>query len=338
MGGYSLWIERIANRLKFDRVSHRAFGTDAYAPYLFVLFVVVFDVPLMSTISYLLVPGRTFHPLIDLPAWPLFPLALVLGIFGMRVIRSKYVVARENAGRIEKPIQVSTPARFRIALFVTVVGVYFIYYFPNLPQVFETEGLVIGAIKYFLIIPFVYFVVLTDFVAVYVHGLYFLPIAIQNQMVPLDFSKRFGGMKPVGSLLITASVFYFVALTFWTGATILNNPILEGKTFLLHGILWGTGILLFSIALWILHRYMHEQKERKLAEIRDTIRNLGSDEEVFPYITPTRQNESIEYMVLYVNIDRVEQTQTYPVDTDRLLELIGAILIPVLLQAVSLGL
>lgn len=336
--GYPLLIEQVAQRMGFDQVSHWLFNNEAYAPYLFVLTVVIVDVPILSTISYLFVDGRTFHPLIDLPAWPLIPLALVLGVFGMRQIRAKYVRAREEAGRSDDPIQVGTPERLRMALFLAVVCIYLLYYAMDLPQVFETEGIVIGGIKYLVIIPFVYYLVLTDFVTVYLHGLYFLPVEITRQQLPLDFSSKFGGMEAVGSLLITASIFYFVELTLWTGSTILNNSRMELKAFVLHGIMWVVGIVLFLSALWILHRYMAAQKQEELDKVTKRIRSSGSDEEVFPYITPNGSEERTEYMVLYANLDRIEQTRTYPLNTDRLLELFGAIMIPILLQAISLWL
>lgn len=334
---YSLWIERIAEQLGFSQHLQRVGLDDTYAPYLFVLAVVILDVPILSTVSYV-VHDVTFHPLIDLPAWPLIPLALVVGIFGMRRIRSKYGRARETAGKTDQEIEVSPPTQFRAGLYLFVVIVYLVYTLPNLPEHLAVEGHLVGIIKYLLIIPGVYFVVLSDFLAVYVHGLYFLPLAILDQDVPLDFSKKYGGMEDVGSLLITASIFYFATLALWTTSTILNNPGLQFKTFLLHSVMWGTGVLLFAIALGIVHYHMDRQKRQKIEETTDEIKRSGTDNDVFPYISPEKQAETAEYMVLYVNLDRIEQTRTYPVNTDRLLELIGAILIPVVLQVISLAL
>lgn len=309
----------------------------AYAPYLFVLAVVILDVPILSTVSYL-AHDVTFHPLIDLPAWPLIPLALVVGIFGMRRIRSNYGKAKDSAGKPDEGFDVSPPTQLRTGLYLAVVAIYLGYTLPYLPEQLAIEGEVVGIVKYLLIIPGVYFVVLTDFLTVYVQGLYFLPVAILREDVPLDFSKKYGGMEDVGSLLITASVYYFATLALWTTSTILNNPELQLKTFLLHSIMWGTGVVLFAVALGIVHHHMDQQKRAKITETTAEIESSGTDDDVFPYVSPDEQAETTEYMVLYVNLDRIEQTRTYPVNTDRLLELIGAILIPVLLQAVSLAL
>lgn len=334
---YTLWIEQIAERLGFDQVSRRLFDDDTYAPYLFVLAVVIFDVPILSTIPYLVHDGG-YHPLLDLPAWPMIPLALLIGVFGMRTIRSRYAMATATAGRSSDEITVSPPTWFQTGLYGAVVTIYLLYYLPGLPSLLAMEGPVVGSIKYLFIIPGVYFVVLSDFLAVYLHGLFLLPLAIARQDVPLDFSKRYGGMEDVGSLLIVASTFYFVTLALWTGSTILNSSALSLKSFLLHSIMWGTGILLFASSLWIVHRHMARQKQQQLAETRAEIQRSGTDDEMFPYVTPHDEVEATEYVLLYVKFDRIERTRTYPMNPDRLIELTGAVLAPVVLQAISLTL
>lgn len=343
---YSLWTDRISRRLEFDRVSIRLFDTEMYAPYLFISTIILLDVPILSTLSFLAHNGQTVHPLLDYSWWFLVPLGLFVGVFGAHCIRSKVATAIESAGRTTGKISVSDLAPLRAGLLALALVLYYWIIIPNLPQLFLAEGTIVGAIKWLVIIPFVYVVVIVELFAVYVHGLLFLPHAIERQEVPLDFldSKKLGGMKPVGSVIITATEFYFLGLAFWTGTTLIGpltgtaGAIKSGpgiKSIAFFVLAWFLGVSFFAVSLQKMHSYMHNQKYDTIDRIADEVRDFNRNREPFPYGRLSNREELLEYNRYHIDFLRIEQTKTYPVDVGKLWELFGTALFPMLLQVLS---
>lgn len=344
--GYTLWVERVAGRFGFDRVCARLPRLDpSCAPYLYVLSVLFIDVPVLSTIAYLFQPNVTFHPILDYPWWGLVPVGLVLGVYGIRRTRSRFTDAVQ-VGRGSSEVRVSTPRRFRVGVYVAALGFYLLSTGPALPELFSTEGTVIGVIKWLGIIPFVYIPLIVEFVVVYLHGLFFLPVALSRDDVDIDFADptKLGGMGPVGALILTATKLYYLGLTLWTlfkflGIFIgIKEPVVSPQNLLsitFFTAAWIAGAVLFLGALFVIHRHMLEKRAEKIEEITNRIRNAGTDDEVFPYVEPADHEERVEYLQEYANLRRVEETRTYPFDVNKLWELFAAAVFPVLIQAAA---
>lgn len=344
---YPLWTERISRRLRFDYVSSCFFDDESCAPYLFLLTAVFLDVPILSTISFLVHDGETAHPLLHYPWWFLVPLGLIGGVVGIRRIRSKFDRAVENAGQDGGKINVSTPNRLRLGLFVLALVLYYGIIVQDLPQLFLSEGKIVGAIKWLVLIPFVYIVVIVELFAVYLHGVLFLPLALDRQDVPLDFSdpKKVGGMEPVGSVLLSATNFYFLGLTFWTGTTVFGpltgingaikpSPGMESIVF--FTIAWGTGVFLFLFSIHTVGKHIRRRKE---TEIRKTIREIQGWRHRPPAFTKNcfgDEEGTAEYVRLYLYLDWIEQTETYPIDVERIWTLFGTVVFPVSLKLLPL--
>lgn len=344
---YSLWVEEIPSRLGFNLICQKILGDDRYAPYFFVLLIVFIDVPVLSTISYIIHDGQTVHPLIDYPWWGLVPLALVIGIFGMRRMRSIYTRAIKNTGQITGKIKVSSPNRLRSIVFVVALILYFIIIIPDLPELLNAEGQIIGIIKWALIIPCIYVGLIVEFFVIYIHSLFFLPISITVQNIPLDFSDptNLGGMGDVGDLIILSTIYYYLGLALWTGTTLIgpltgiqgavqSGPGIESIIFFI--LAWAVGGFLLLISLWVLHSHMYENKKNKLQEIKKRIQDSGTDDKFFPYTSPEENKEVIEYMQGYIDFRRIEDTKTYPIDIDKLWELFVSAALPILLQSISI--
>jgi hypothetical protein len=343
---YSLWVEKAPSHLRVDSLCLRLFGNDKYAPYLFVIFVAIIDVPLLSTIGYIIHNGRTVHPLIDYGWWILVPIGLILGVHGINRIREKYSDATSNVGRTNSNLQVPTAKYFRISIYILSLTAYGIFIVPNLPQFLSTEGQVIGVIKWLFIIPFFYLPIISEFFVVYLHGLFFVSISISRQNVPLDFSdpSKLGGMGNVGDLIISSTSLYFVGLALWTGTTIIGpitgiraTPTGPGTYSIGFFIIsWTTGVFLFLLSLWIIHRHMYKKKQNEINEIVEEIRLSGYDDEVFPYTNPNDSSESLEYIQKYINLQRVEETKTYPINVNKIWEFSASAILPIFLQTISL--
>lgn len=340
---YLLWIEWISRGLRFNRISAYFFGDESYAPYLFVLTIVFIDVPVLSTIGFLVHDGETVHPLLDLSWWSLVPLGLVVGVVGIRRIRSKFTRAVENAGQSHGKIHILTPSRLRPGLLIFSVILYYTIIVPDLPQIFLAEGKIIGAVKWLVLIPLVYLPIIVELFSVYLHGILFLPLAVNRQDVPLDFSdpKRVGGMEPVGSLLLTANNFYFLGLICWTGTTVLgpfmgsrgaikSNPGAESIIFFI--IAWITGILLFCFSVHFVGKHIRRQKE---AEICRTIREI---QRCRNHPTTLKENgfgtegRATKCIQLYLYLDWIAQTETYPIDVGKIWTFFGTVVFPILLK------
>ena len=343
---YQLWIEEIPSRLRFDYVSGRILGSDRYSSYLFILLIVFIDVPILSTITYIIHDGQTVHPLIDYGWWILVPIALMIGVFAMKRIRSKYSDAINNVGKDSGNLEIKSPNRFRIGVYVLSMLVYLPFIAQNLTQFLASEGQIIGSIKWLIIIPFFYLPIISEFFVIYIHGLFFLPFSIFQQNIDLDFSdpNKLGGMGKVGDSMIFATSFYFIGLALWTGTTIIG-PITgikateSGPDSFSIGffmIAWFVGLLLFFLSLWIIHKHMYTKKQEKIDELMEEIRKSGQDEEVFPYVNPQERDENIEYMQKYINLNRVEETKTYPVDINKIWEFSASAFLPIFLQFSSM--
>lgn len=343
---YSLWVEKAPSRLRVNSLSTKLLGTDEYAPYLFVTLVVIIDAPVLSTIGYILNNGETVHPLIDYPWWIFVPVGLLIGVYGINRIREKYLHAARHVGKTNFNLPVPTIKYLRISIYILSLIAYAVFLIARLPQFLRTEGQFIGGIKWLLLVPLFYLPVISEFFVVYLHGIFFVSISISRQNVPLDFSdlNNLGGMGCVGDLAISSTSLYFAGLTLWTGTTIIGPitgiraaPTGPGNFSIgFFVISWIAGMFLFLLSIWILHRHMYKEKQDKLDEISQEVRSLGSDDEFFPYTTTSDSNESLKYIQKYINLQRVRETKTYPIDADKIWEASVSAIIPIILQIVSL--
>ncbi|WP_135825622.1 hypothetical protein [Halorussus ruber] len=340
---YSLWVERVSRWLRFDRISACFLDDESYAPYLFVLTLVFIDVPVLSTIGYLVHEGETVHPLLDYSWWFLVPLGLVVGVIGIRRIRSEFTDAVEKVGQGDGNIRVSTPRRFRCALFVFALVLYYGIIAQNLPQLLLSEGKIIGAVKWVVLIPAGYVTIIVELFSVYVHGLLFLPLAIDRRDVPLDFSdpKKLGGMEPVGSLLLTGTNFYFLGLTLWTGTTVLGpltgiygatNSAPGRESIAFFVVAWFTGIFLFLFSLYIVGKNTRRRKEAEISRTIREIQRCGRGPTAFTGNGFDTEKGTAECVRLYVYLDWIDQTETYPVDVEKMWTMFGSIVLPVSLK------
>lgn len=341
---YRLWVEQTAFYLGFGRVSTRLFGDSVYAPYIYILTILLIDVPILSTIVYVLRPGVTFHPFLDYPLWFFIPVGLIIGTWGMRKIRSQYEYAISNTGRVSKPIEVPTPRRFRMSVYIGALVLYLISVWPNLTEALTIEGPLIGGIKWLVIIPVFYIPLIVEFFVVYLHSLFFLPIAIYLQNISLDFAdpQNLGGMEPVGNLLINGTQLYYLGLGIWTVWSIIHRITDMGAwgggfvgNNLFFGITWITGGILFFIAVLVVHSNMKRQRTKKIKEITQRIRELGNDDKMFPYVNIDDADLLIKYNQEHINMAKIRETRTYPIAIEKFWELFGVAIFPILLEIIS---
>lgn len=335
---YTLWVERVADRLGFDRVAISLIDDPSAAPYFYILFVLIVDVPVLSTVGYVFLPHVTFHPFLHYPSWIVNPFALLIGIWGMRRIRSNYSEAIENTGRISSPIEVSSPEWVRLSVYVVAIVLYLIAIWPTLPEHLAREGLLLGGVKWLGIIPLVYIPVIAEFSAVCLHGILVLPITVYYRDIQLDFGDpmMFGGMVPVGSLVVSATKFYYVGFGLWTLESIIGSELGDTEMRTLSTVffaaVWTVGAVLFLFTTFLMHRHMSRQRNGKLESIASEIQELRHQWGTFPLVFQDTQDEKLDLILMHINFSWVKETRTYPMNVDRLWELFAAAVLPVLLQ------
>lgn len=342
---FQFWTERLAAWLGFDRAADRLFGDREYAAYLFVGAVLFLDVPVLSTVGYLLPRIPSFHPLLEYPWWWLIPVALLLGIRGMRRMRATAVEAALTVR--EEGVAVSTPAirSIRFLLFAIGLLLYVVGPLRILPTILSVEGVFIGGFKWLVIIPAVYIPVAVDFVTTYLLATVLIPVYVLLERPELNFEDplRFGGLAPTGTSLTVAAEYHFLALGIYTLVTFLDNILLANPVFgtkltrLEVGFFlatWILGVCLLVLGIHLVHRHMAAEKLEKLEEL-----SVGLDDRTarsFTNVAPDETEEALATISRYLAIHHVERTRTYPLAVSRLWEVFAAAGIPLVLQVASI--
>lgn len=364
-----LWVERIATWLGIDRVT----DSPRLSPYLFILGVYLLDIPVLSTIGYLTNPT---HPLVftNNPVGSLgLPIGLVFGVWATRRLRRAYGRAVDGLtgpsslpdqyrrrlspigtaitgfGTTRDPdeptaayVEELVSDRFKLLILVGMWLLYgaHLYLNPTSPEaVYDVAGPVIATIKVWAIIPLGYFVLAVDFIGTYAGVILLLPLKIR-EIGLMDFRDPlgYGQLKPVGDLIRSATIFYFIGLSVYaiwitSGELLGATAAVSVSTVITTVIVGGSvlGVVLFFLPIISLHGYMKSAKHEKIQEIAAEIRESGptDDPEIFPETKlPEDADQGIEYTQLFIDMTVVENTREYPIDVSHLQEILLAAVIP----------
>lgn len=349
----TLWVERSAQLTGFRRLSTFLLGDTRYAPYLFVLVVLFIDAPVLSTYNYVRGYGSPTSRWWQWPGvmWWLIPILVILGVFFLRTLVGRSHDAVRGAGKEgdEDPVVNATLSRHlqRGTLLLGITS-YAVWLSTLIGPILQDEGPVIGGIKFLLFIPLVYLPIATDLAAVYVHIQLALPLRVRKANVPLDFSdpRHLGGLYSLGRVMWFAAVSVFVALTLytilWSLGFVVDPEAFPTTTrttvIVFFALAWSLATIVLVVGLYLIHQYMTTCREARLNQIHEKVRSLGNDSETLPYTEPSDETEFQVYLQEYVKLDRVERTRTFPFNIVVAWELVGAALIPVALQVLSIAL
>lgn len=364
-----LWIERMAGALGFDALSDRLFGRRDLGAYLLFGLAFFVDVPVLSTIQYV---QRGFHPYLVNPSTIIVPFGLAFGIWGARRLRDRYeaTVAEilteghpeafgqapgpivrtllwfSTDGSPDRPTSLLELVSDRLRILGLLVGwgyhVSWLVFNPDAMQyVFEMEGPIIGPIKYFGIIALVYYVIGVDFAAVYVGILLVAPLKLRRTGL-IDFQDPlgYGRLKPLGDLIKSGTLYYFLAVGVWVVFTGLSNyfartgspiPAVAMVSTLGIAILIVFGVVLFVLPILVVHGHMKHAKHQKIQQLAHEVERRGpeGDEMMFPETKiPESVDEGHDYIQYFIKLTKVENTREYPIDVSHLQELVLAALVP----------
>lgn len=348
--GSSLWIDAIPRRLHITSIAERLAGRPRFGAYLFVVLATGLDAALSVVVAW-----RTGSPppLLENPFWLLLPVTLLFVVWSIRKfdawlasIATNVDVDSRTASEFETEVfERFVSGRLRLGIYATAIILYAGTYFVRgtIPEIVAELGFVVAFLKFGVIIPLAYVPIAAEFAAVFIDIHVRLPRVIRRSEMALDFSDPtdFGGMYQFGAI-VKYSYYIFAAVTLlflsWTYAAVLFSKFV-GTTYSAPGMettvqfaaLWllGTGLLAHSVFQF--HVHMAEQKEAKLREVTDRIRDLTDDPHTIPDVQPA--GDEVERVRLeYDHLRRVRQVREYPIDFVMVSQLVFSILLPLAVE------
>lgn len=367
-----LWVERMAAATGATWLAERL-GRPGWGPYLLFGGAWVVDVPVLSTIRYL---ESGYHPLLVNPGVGLVPVMILLALWSVRGLSARFETVRTAladctdgrdvevdpsplarlvaawdrraerwaaADDIDDPTTWDlAPRKFRLALLVGGLALHFGWLFAgrgNPEMTFAREGLLIGGAKFGVIIPFLYYPLVAEFLSVVLAVHLLVPNLIRRgRYVDFEDPLGYGGLRPVGELVEASAIRYFVALVLYAASVAIGaltdptipEPGLVPSVLIAVGTL--TGLVLFVGPMFSLHWFMRHQKEERLAEIRREARDCGDSEALFPNLGPDEDQHLDAYTRHYMNLRRVSEMHEFPVSYRRLSKVFGVAALPYLTE------
>lgn len=349
-----LWIEKIARETKFEDFGEQVFNKKGLGPYLFFL---VF--PML--VLWIVIQGITFLRFGWFPSWPpyrawAFPVGLGIGIWGLKKMRKKYynvvgtLISSDLSSENKKEFFEILPRKLKNFLLISGFLMLTIAVFKSALPVLRNPsligeawlgsplatGYIIGSLNYS--IWFLWVVVVAEFIAVFVGIHFFLPRKIQKSKIELDYSdpERYGGMKPVGSLIKFSSSLYFLALFIWT-CTFLTTflvmpefeivPFKTGITIFFSGA-WIGGILLFLLPLFKINSHIRDRKMKKIRELKKKMRKDGTQNEGFLRAEPETLEETSKYIHRYIQFEHAHNLKEFPLNFTMIKEFVAIVIAP----------
>ncbi|WP_338729342.1 hypothetical protein [Haladaptatus sp. DJG-WS-42] len=358
--GNGLWIRWFARKTKCDRVATRLFGETTYGPFLFILLIVLLDGPLLSLVGAIQTsevllaenPGEW----VLLLAWP-FVVWLILRLetryadtvaelpeterdllTGPAPTRNRVLaflgVPVSASSKAEANLDTIAPSKVKIG--ALTCGLLFhgswLLFDPGAGQfVTETAGPLVATVKFYGIYPLIYYPLGAEFLALYLGIHVILPFKIRQARL-FDFSdpQGFAGLEPAGELVKSTSNYFLLLVTiFAVFQTVARGTGLSNAfptTLIVAGM--GVGLVLFFAPVFWLNAYMQEAKRQKIEAIATQIRASGPDDEMFPYKKLGTPENAGEYTHRFIQLQRVEHTNEYPVDFSILQEFLLALVLP----------
>lgn len=365
-----LWIERAAEFVGLEALARERLDRPWLAPYLLFGFVYLVDYGLLAALQY---RGQGFHPFLANPSIVLLPVGMAFAIWAARRLRDAYEDTVEGLienggderfGRPPGPLARSVlrldgtrtvggvegttlrklvSDRLKVVLLLLGWGFHasWIVFTPDaLAFIFDVQGPV-GAIRFFGTIPFVYYVIVVDFAAVYVGILLLLPYKVRTiGIINFQDPLAYGHLKPIGDLTKAGTKLYLFAVAayvlftgfsaYFAGADAsLPGPVPVGLLGVSAAIV--VGVALFVHPVIVVHGHMKNAKHEKIQELAREVEASGprEDEMMFPETSvPETPDDGHEYVQYFIKMTRVENTHEYPIDVSHLQELVLAALVP----------
>jgi hypothetical protein len=328
-----LWLDQFARYMGFGRLT--ALISPSLPPSYLYAFVTVLGWTVTSVSADLLLFDNT--PIfIRNPYFLLQPLILIVGVYGAHSLNRSYLQAIDEMQLRERS---SDPEQFGDliprwlpwGIFGIAAILQLIRTYVNFAD-FTTVGVVANGV----IFPFVYAPIIVQFSIVYVTIEFILPWKLYHSDVSIHFldPHGVGGLRPLGELVKKA--YYYIVGGLIAYALITYAPGVEGweisvtANAIFTG-LWLTTIATVAFAVFLLHRFLHREKQKELRKLEaDLHKHIENPWEVREYTVEHEATEIFED--LRQRIDTVSSTREYPATFSIWTQLVLSVVIPKALQ------
>lgn len=335
----TLLTERVAARMGLDRFA-AALGYPGAGAYLFPWLAAFIDFGLLSGVSWVLIGRETYGS----PILLAIPVGLSAAVFLARWVRSRFRAAVDSldGDGFDDSLLTLPTGRLRLGLFV-------VFYLGNQAQLLSNPAEVAGFVAIhgaavawtkYLVVSLFYYVIYADVAALLVVAMVVFPWRIYQARPELDFSDvhGFAGLYETSRLLQAGAVVYFLGVAGWTAFLYAPQsaetiPEVSPVEQLVFPLLWGGGVLLYLGPVMLLHRHLVAEKEAKIEEIDDQLRDLDPDGERkgLPYLSPRREDIPLVQQK-YLELQQVRSQRDYPANVSIVEELALAALVPIVFQ------
>ncbi len=330
-----LWLDRVARRVGFGRLSRRLPG-EIPPSYLFAVILVGTFVPSVNGYAYLVGDPVVY---IENPFFVLQPLAIVGGVFGARTLRRRYHRVTQEM-KIEERTDSPGPlvdivpnwlpwTLFGAALLQIAVRVFALGGFSAIYR----EGGLTMVVGWAVMNP-LWSALAVQFVAVYLAIEFIAPWRLYKSDIGIDFldPEGLGGLRPIGELVKHA--YYYMVAGLIAFALVLYGPVVSAAS-------WGptattsivfTGIWLGTVgtvgfAVFVLHRFMRREKRRELHRLNQMLRErIDNPWDIKTYDVDDEKEQLVAE--LQQRIDTVSATREYPATFSIWTQLLISIVLP----------
>lgn len=271
------------------------------------------------------------------PFFILQPVVLLGAVYGSRSLSRSYdrVMGEMNiAQRASEPESLLHPIPSWLPWVIFLVGASL-----QIVRAFLALGAygVTDIVANFLVFPFIYLPIVTQFFVIYVAIEFFAPWRLWQSDVGIHFfdPEGVGGLRPLGELVKKA--YYFVAVGLVAYALLTYAPFVstewevsEFANVLFTGV-WVITIGTVGFAVYILHRFLQRDKREEIQRLEAEIQELVTNPwDVTAYDVPTDKKERVQD--LRQRMDRVGATKEYPATFNVWSQLLLSIVIPKAVQ------
>lgn len=365
-----LWIERYAEASGCTWLAGRLFG-DAdggdlarrRGPYLFVLAVWLVVAIGFPTVTFL---RRGRFPVLETPGnLFLLPVGLVV-VFVILRLRDRHALVVDRlpdpiaSGEVEHScrtrrllgalgwpapetaIDEVVPSRTKRGLLVLGLGLHASWFFVDpdpMSHFIAVHGWAISLVFFLLIVPLVSYVIGMELASLYIGALLLLPLKVTvTRRIDFTDPMRFGGLRPLGTLLRDATVSLLVLVALFGVFEVVaagTDPLDPYSRIILFGGMAFAAAAFFVPVYW-LHKFMRTSKEARIAAIIEEVRESGPDDHAFPDTRPIDPTDYDEYTSQFIRLTWVENTREFPVDFSLVLEFVLVLVLPYLAHISSI--
>lgn len=340
-----LLIEYLARLFGFEALSTRL-PADAYPPYLYVGAFVAANFVVGQGVTY----ARTGTVgVVENPFGLTLSLGVVLAALGIRYMTDargaavESLLARNQIDGANAALTGTVSLRTKLTLYVSLTVGYLAYEVAvvGVGTLLSSQGPILAVFYNVLIIPLGFLPVAVEFVLVYAAVHVTFPRQLSRSNLDLFFfdARNLGGFRAVGTLLKRSYYVYtaglLLYLAFFYGPVVVEgirsgDAVQTGvSTAVVFTVLWLVGLLTLAHSVYVTHRIMAAEKDRRLGDLESELETAISDPHDIgsAEIVDQERLESVQF-----RLDQVRETSEYPTTFTMWVQIGVSVLLPQLLQ------